>query len=83
MRLYRYVYEQLIFSVIRRKMVHADTVREVMTKLKNAFVEVAKQDDSGPVMQNTQQIYAGLTYGKGSLNEVLLSGNESNRGYRV
>ena len=35
MNLYRYVYEQLIFSVIRRKMVHADTVREVMGKLKD------------------------------------------------
>lgn len=83
MRLYRYVYEQLIFSVIRRKMVNGETVREVMSKLKEAFIEVAKQDHSGPVMENTQQIYAGLTYGKGSLNEVLLTGNEYNRGYRV
>lgn len=83
MRLYRYVYEQLIFSAIRRKMVNGETVREVMSKLKEAFIEVAKQDHSGPVMENTQQIYAGLTYGKGSLNEVLLTGNEYNRGYRV
>lgn len=83
MRLYRYVYEQLIFSVIRQKLVNGDTVREVMTKLKDAFAEVAKQDTSEAVMQNTQQLYAGLTYGKGSLNEVLLSGNESDRGYRV
>lgn len=83
MRLYRYVYEQLIFSAIRRKMVNGETVREVMSKLKEAFIEVAKQDYSGPVMENTQQIYAGLTYGKGSLNEVLLTGNEYNRGYRV
>ena len=54
-------------------MVHADTVREVMGKLKDAFIEVAKEDDSAPVMENTQQLYAGLTYGKGALNEVLLS----------
>ena len=78
MNLYRYVYEQLIFSVIRRKMVHADTVREVM-----AFIEVAKEDDSAPVMENTQQLYAGLTYGKGALNEVLLSDDADNRGYRI
>lgn len=83
MRLYRYVYEQLIFSVIRRKMVNEDTVIEVMQKLKEAFVQVAKEDQSGPVMENTQQIYAGLTYGRGSLNEVLLSENEMNRGYKV
>ena len=30
---------------------------------------MAKQDFEGPIMQNTQQIYAGLTYGKGYFNE--------------
>ena len=54
-----------------------------MTKLKAAFEEVAKQDTSEPLMENTQQVYAGLTYGKGSLNEVLMSRDEYNRGYRV
>ena len=78
-----YVYEQLIFSVIRQKLVNGDTVKEVMGKLKEAFMQVAKEDKSEPVMENTQQIYAGLTYGKDSLNEVLLKGNESNRGYWV
>ncbi len=83
MRLYRYVYEQLIFSVIRRKLVNEETVIEVMQKLKDAFIEVAKEDTSDPVMENTQQIYAGLTYGRGSLNEVLLSDHESERGYKA
>lgn len=83
MRLYRYVYEQLIFSVLRQKMVNEETVIEVMQKLKQAFEEVAKDDGTGPVMENTQQIYAGLTYGRGALNEVLMSENEMNRGYKV
>ena len=38
-----------------------------------SFEQVAKQDTSGAVMANTQQIYAGLTYGKGTLNEVSMS----------
>ena len=71
MRLYRYVYEQLIFSVIRQEIVNGDIVREVIEKLKEAFTQVAREDKSGPVMVNTGQIYAGLTYGKNSLNEVL------------
>lgn len=82
-RLYRYVYEQLIFSAIRRQMVNGETVKEVMGKLRDAFIQVAKEDTSGPVMKNTQQVYAGLTYGKGSLNEVLMTGNESTRGFRI
>lgn len=83
LRLYRYVYEQLIFSNLRRKMVNGETVVEVMTKLKEAFVQVAKEDHSSAVMENAQQLYAGLTYGRSSLNEVLLTGDESNRGFRV
>lgn len=83
LRLYRYVNMQLILSVIRKELVQEEAVREVMTKLKAAFEEVAKQDTSEPLMENTQQVYAGLTYGKGSLNEVLMSGDEYNRGYRV
>ncbi len=83
MRLYRYIYEQLIFSVLRRKIVNGETVCEVMGKLKEAFEKVAEEDCSEPVMVNSQQLYAGLTYGKGSLNEVLLTGNEANRGYKV
>ncbi|MCD7824525.1 MAG: flagellar protein FliS [Clostridiaceae bacterium] len=83
MRLYRYVYEQLIFSALRRKIVNEETICEVMGKLKEAFEEVAKKDHSEPLMENTQQIYAGLTYGKSSLNEVLFSENELNRGFKV
>lgn len=83
MRLYRYVYEQLIFSALRQKLVNEDTVRQVMERLKDAFVQVAKEDTSSSVMENTQQLYAGLTYGRGSLNEVLISENEANRGYKA
>lgn len=35
-----------------------------------SFEQVAKEDHSGPVMEHSQQLYAGLTYGKGTLNEV-------------
>lgn len=52
-----------------------------MESLHSAFEEVAKQDTSGAVMQNTQQVYAGLTYGKGKLNEVFMNGNERSRGF--
>ncbi len=81
--LYRYVHEQIISSIIKEKPVNLDEVKKIMGSLQEAFIEVAKQDSSGPVMQNAQQVYAGLTYGKGRLNEVLLSGNEASRGFKV
>ena len=49
--------------------------------LKTAFEKVAESDDSAPLMENTQSVFAGLTYGKGSLNETDLDPNAANRGF--
>ena len=81
--LYRYVHEQIIASITRRAPVNFGEVNKIMSALQSAFVEVSKQDTSGAVMQNTQQVYAGLTYGKGKLNEVFMNGNENSRGFVV
>lgn len=37
--------------------------------LHRAYEELEKEDTSGRLMGNTQRVYAGLTYGKYSLNE--------------
>lgn len=79
--LYRYVNGLLVTAITRREPVDLDEVNKIMGSLKSAFEEVAKQDTSGAVMQNTQQVYAGLTYGKGKLNEVFMNGNEQSRGF--
>ena len=34
-------------------------------------------------MSNTQQVYAGLTYGRGSLNEMYVDPNQASRGFRA
>jgi flagellar protein FliS len=57
----------------------ADAER-VMRSLYTSFEEVARLDDSKPLMHNTQQVYAGMTYGRNSLNENLSDVN-SNRGF--
>ncbi len=45
----------------------------MLKTLRKSFYEVSKQDTSGTVMKNTQQVYAGLTYSNtGSSNEVYL-----------
>ena len=56
-----------------------DSAESVIGKLSSAFHEIASQDDSEAVMENTQQIVAGLTYGKGTLNEADMSAG--NRGF--
>ena len=57
--------------------------RELFEALLPSFKEVAKQDDSEAVMKNVQTIYAGLTYGRGTLNETIDSGADANRGFEA
>ncbi len=56
-----------------------DGVRSIVEKLHSAYQHVSGQDHSGSVMANTQTVYAGLTYGRGALNENCYS--TANRGY--
>lgn len=70
MSLYMYMDRCLISSIVKQTPVETDTVLSMLTRLKSSFVEVSKFDKSGAVMQGGEQVYAGLTYGKGVLNEV-------------
>ena len=54
---------------------------KIMKRLYVGFCEAAKGDNSPPLMQNTQKVYAGMTYGRSSLNENLT--DNDNRGFLV
>lgn len=81
--LYRYVHEQIILSIVRREPVNFPSIREVMDGLAESFEKIAQSDNSETVMSNSQQVYAGLTYGKDSLNEVFMNSNEASRGFKA
>ncbi|MCR5330182.1 MAG: flagellar protein FliS [Lachnospiraceae bacterium] len=81
LRLYEYVQRVLIKGEMAKKPENLDSARNVITGLRNAFAKVAQTDDSAPLMENTQSVFAGLTYGKGSLNETDLDPNATNRGF--
>lgn len=50
-------------------------VQKTLQPLRDAYEEIAGQNTSGPVMQNAQTVYSGLTYGKtASLSENLTDG---------
>ena len=42
---------------------------KILKRLYGSLREVARQDKSAPLMSNTQQVYAGMTYGRATLNE--------------
>lgn len=54
-------------------------IENVIRPLHKAYKEVAPQNTKGPVMGNSQSVYAGLTYGRNTLTENMADAG-SNRG---
>lgn len=80
-RIYEYVSKEVSMAVIKNdKSSLKDCVR-LLSSLKESFEKLTEQDTAGPVMNNAEPVYAGLTYGKGTLNESISS--SGNRGYTV
>ncbi|MCR4740519.1 MAG: flagellar protein FliS [Lachnospiraceae bacterium] len=79
MRLYQFISRQISLASVKNDTEGLLTARGLLLSLRESFEEVAKQDDSGPVMGNTESVYAGLTYGRNSLNESI--NGSDNRGF--
>lgn len=78
--LYIFVKEAMAKTVVTKRLNELDTAEEVLVNLHEAFSEAAKQDHSTPLMQNAQQVYAGMTYGRTQLNESFQA-PEHSRGF--
>ena len=81
MSLYIFANKELTAARVQRQPEKLSGVTEVFEKLLTGYQKVSEEDTSGPVMKNTQQVYAGLTYGRGTLNEMYVNGNEARRGF--
>ena len=57
-------------------------VKRLVNSLKEAYLKIVDYDDSAPIMQNTQSVITGITYGR---NQILdeVSQDTGNRGYRI
>ena len=82
--LYIYVSRCLNFALVSGKKEEIEAAEKVLRKLGDSFREVAKTDESKPVMENTQRVYAGITYGRGlNLDETLVAPAMESRGFRA
>ena len=80
--LYFFYKRELTTAAIQERQEKILPVMQMIRELKESYEQIASQDTSAPIMQNTQEVYAGLTYGKDSLN-VNLSDQGTNRGFCV
>ncbi|WP_058486681.1 flagellar export chaperone FliS [Defluviitalea phaphyphila] len=82
MSLYLYINKLIINSYITKKKEPLEEAKKLLNILLVGWKEVvSKEEQKTPVMENTQKIYAGLTYGKGNLNESVIE--ENNRGFKA
>lgn len=81
LKLYVYVSKLLVTADLHNQIEPLQESDHIMGQLRDAFAELAKTVTTGPVMENAQTVYAGLTYGKNDLNVNL--NESSNRGFLV
>lgn len=67
--IYRFVERQIIESDVKRSVDGLREADRLMSMLGKSFREVAKQDTDKAIMENTESVYAGMTYGRNNLNE--------------
>lgn len=80
--LYMFCKKELLKADVRQKEEFVLHVEAVISRLRDAYKEVAAQDDSTPVMENSQTVYAGLTYGRDCLAENMAD-QGADRGFRA
>ncbi len=78
--LYLYIHRELANAIISSSAGPLSQPVDILRRLRDAYLELEKTGSFEPVMDNTQQIYAGLTYGKNSLVESVAQ-PAGNRGF--
>lgn len=78
--IYCFADRELAKDIYSYKTENLDVIQTIFTKLHDAYYVVSQKDDSAPLMDNIQTVYAGLTYTKSDLNEGLLN-YDAKRGY--
>lgn len=81
-KLYLYMKKQLRAAVISGDGSGLSEVRKELAGLKEAYDKIADTDTSGPVMEHTQKVLAGMTYSKDRVLDDLTN-ETAGRGFRV
>lgn len=82
LQLYQYINSELVQANIHYEKENLHHIESIIRPLHDAYQQIEAQDKSGPVMGNTQTVYAGLTYGRNTLSESITD-SASNRGFCV
>lgn len=82
--LYLFVNKLFIQSYFKKSAEPLEQAKGILDKLYIGLCEAEKlipKEEKQSVVQNAQQVYAGLTYGRGTLNESIQ--HDQNRGFKA
>lgn len=82
LQLYLYINREVAKAALYNNEENLEHVRPVLENLAAAYKKIEGEDMTGPVMGNTQAVYAGLTYGRDNLMENAAD-PAANRGFSV
>ncbi|MCD7836996.1 MAG: flagellar protein FliS [Lachnospiraceae bacterium] len=82
LQLYFFCIRRLAVCEVRNMSGCFGEIRGIIKPLRDAYSELARQNTQGPVMDNSQTVYSGLTYGRNRLSEDMTD-NGSNRGMLI
>lgn len=80
--IYCFADKELASDIFGKKTDNLDALKAIFIKLHDAYATISEQDETGPLMDNIQDVYAGFTYGKEDVNENLVN-YDTERGYTV
>lgn len=73
---FAFINKELIRAKIKREPLDMKRCRNLLQRYHKSFEAVAKTDTGGPLMAQSEKVYAGLTYGSGGLVENSVGGTE-------
>lgn len=81
--LYVFCIRRLAAAQQKKDTAPLEEVEQILRSLRDAYAQIAVQDQRGPVMTNAQTVYTGFTYGKKAALSEDLSHGQSGRGMLV
>lgn len=71
LEIYLYCNKLLIEGMIKKDSTSLEDAIYMLETIKDGFSQIKDTGDDQKVMQNSQKVFAGLTYGKGGLDEYV------------
>lgn len=82
MSIYIYTNKILVTALFSKDVTKLDEAKKILRELLSSWCEIEKEDQNNlPLMNNSQKLYAGLTYRNGKLSEFI--DEDRSKGYSV